>query len=173
MPKIATVRRQEDVRDRAKRYLKSRLMLPTIPFGMVTLLAGYGDMAVMWMQDQLTSQALFGSTVLFFSGAVWGWGHARYERYLVAKCPESLARKQKLLEAAKEYKKIKRDAGSDGPQHPGRSLVLALYVVGVSAQCGVTIYYLGQIGAYAAIFLPWAGYFNAKVIAWRDLFKGA
>jgi len=23
---------------------------------------------------------------------------------------------------------------------------------------------------YAAIFLPWAGYFNAKVIFWRSLF---
>jgi hypothetical protein len=26
------------------------------------------------------------------------------------------------------------------------------------------------LGAYAAIFLPWAGYFNAKVIYWRELF---
>src|SRR5437867_2684684 len=43
MPKILTARRREDERERARLYLKSRLMLPTIPLGMVTLLAGYGD----------------------------------------------------------------------------------------------------------------------------------
>jgi hypothetical protein len=173
MPKIVTARRREDERERARSYLKSRLMLPTIPLGMVTLLAGYGDMAVMWMQDELTPPALLGSTVLFFCGAGWGWGHARYERYLVAACPEYLARKQKLLDAAKDYRKVKRDVPTTGPGHPGRRFALAMYAVGVLAQCGITLYYLGQVGTYAAIFLPWAGYFNAKVIFWRELFTNA
>lgn len=171
MPKIVTVKRREDERDRARLYLKSRLMLPTIPLGMVTLLAGYGDMAVMWMQDELTPGALMGSTILFLGGAVWGWGHARYDRYLVATCPEYLARKQKVLDAAKDYKKVKRDARASGPDHPGRRFVLAMYGVGILTQCGVTLYYLGQLGTYTAIFLPWAGYFNAKVIFLRDLFR--
>ena len=170
MPKIVTARRKEDERDRARQYLKSRLMLPTIPLGMVTLLAGYGDMAVMWIQDELTPRAMLGSTVLFACGAVWGWGHARYERYLVTACPDYLARKQRLLDAAKEYKRVKRDVPTAGPLHRGRRIVLILYVVGLFAQGGLTLYYLGQLGAYAAIFLPWAGYFNAKVIYWRDLF---
>jgi hypothetical protein len=173
VPKIVTARRREDERERARLYLKSRLMLPTIPLGMVALLAGYGNLALMWMQDELTPSALTGSTILFFWGAVWGWGHARYERYLVAACPEHLARKQKILEAAKDYKKTRRDAPSAGPAHPGRRFVPAMYVVGILAQFGVTGYYLGQIGAYAAIFLPWAGYFNAKVIFWRELFTRA
>lgn len=173
MPKIVTARRREDERDRARLYLKGRLMLPTIPLGMVALLAGYGDMAVMWMQDELTPSALLGSTTLFFGGAVWGWGHARYERYLVGTCPEYLARKQKILDAAKDYKKVKRDAPTLGPDHPGRRFVPALYVVGILAQVGGTVYYFSQLGAYAAIFLPWAGYFNAKVIAWRELFTHA
>jgi len=171
VPKIVTARRREDERDRARLYLKSRLMLPTIPLGMVTLLAGYGDMAVTWMQDELTPGALMGSTILFFGGAVWGWGHARYERYLLATCPEYLARKQKVLDAAKVYKKVKRDTQASGPDHPGRRFVLAMYGVGILTQCGVTLYYLGQLGTYTAIFLPWAGYFNAKVIFLRDLFR--
>ena len=170
MPKIVTARRREDERDRARLYLKSRLMLPTIPLGMVALLAGYGDMALMWMQDELTPTAVLGSSILFFCGAVWGWGHARYERYLVAACPEYLARKQKILDAARDYKKVKRDAPTAGPGHPGRRFVPAWYVAGVLAQLGITLYYLPQVGAYAAIFLPWAGYFNAKVIYWRELF---
>ena len=173
MPKIVTARRREDERDRARLYLKSRLMLPTIPLGMVALLAGYGDMAAMWMQDELTPRALMGSTVLFFGGAVWGWGHARYERYLVATCPEYLARKQKTLDAAKDYKKVRRGVSTAGPDHPGRRFVLAMYVAGILAQCGMTLYYLAQVDAYAAIFLPWAGYFNAKVIFWRELFTHA
>jgi hypothetical protein len=173
MPKIVTARRREDERDRARLYLKSRLMLPTIPLGMVTLLAGYGDMAVMWFQDELTPQALLGSAILFFCGAVWGWGHARYERYLVAACPEYLARKQKMLDAAKDYKRVKRDTPVSGPAHPGRRIVLAMYAVGILAQFGIALYYFGRVGAYAAIFLPWAGYFNAKVIFWRELFTTA
>ncbi|MEK6549125.1 MAG: hypothetical protein AABZ51_03395, partial [Nitrospirota bacterium] len=95
------------------------------------------------------------------------------ERYLLATCPEHLARKQKILEAAKDYKKVKRDTPAARIDHPGRRFVLALYVVGILAQFVVTGYYLGQIGAYAAIFLPWAGYFNAKVIFWRELFTRA
>src|SRR2546422_5671708 len=94
MPKILTARRREDERERARLYLKSRLMLPTIPLGMVTLLAGYADVVLMWIQDQLTPRALLGSTILFLCGAVWGWGHARYERYLLGTCPEYFARKR-------------------------------------------------------------------------------
>jgi len=170
MPKILTARRREDERERARLYLKSRLMLPTIPLGMVTLLAGYADVVLMWIQDQLTPRALLGSTILFLCGAVWGWGHARYERYLLETCPEYFARKQKLLEAAKEYKRVKRDVPATGPLHPGRRFALAMYVVGIASQAGISLYYLGHMGAYAAIFLPWAGYFNAKVIFWRSLF---
>lgn len=173
MPKIVTARRREDERDRARLYLKSRLMLPTIPLGMVALLAGYGDMALMWMQDELTPSALLAGTILFFCGAVWGWGHAWYERYLTVTCPEYLARKQKILDAARDYKKAKRDVSTAGPAHPGRRFVLALYGLGILSQCGITLYYFSQVGAYAAIFLPWAGYFNAKVIFWRELFTRA
>ena len=170
MPKILTARRREDERERARLYLKSRLMLPTIPLGMVTLLAGYADVVLMWIQDQLTPRALLGSTILFLCGAVWGWGHARYERYLLGTCPEYFARKQKLLNAAKEYKRVKRDVPATGPLHPGRRFALAMYVVGIASQAGISLYYLGHMGVYAAIFLPWAGYFNAKVIFWRSLF---
>src|SRR5437016_155154 len=123
MPKILTARRREDERERARVYLKSRLMMPTIPLGMVTLLAGYGDLAVLWFQDKLTPQILLGSAVLFVCGAVWGWGHVQYERYLLSACPEYLARKQKLLESAKDYKRVKRDAPTAGPLHSGRRLV--------------------------------------------------
>ncbi len=170
MPKIVTARRREDEMDRARLYLKSRLMFPTIPLGMVTLLVGYGSVGLMWIQGELMPKALLGSTILFVVGALWGWAQARYDRYLVRACPDYLARKQKLLEAAKEMKRAKRDASSAGPSHPGRRMVVALYVIGVCTQLGLTFYYLGTVGVYPAVFLPWAGYLNAKVIALRDLF---
>jgi hypothetical protein len=146
-------------------------MFPTIPLGMVTLLAGYGGVAMMWFHDELTPRALLGSTLIFFFGAILGWGHVRYERYLVRTCPEYLARKQKLLEAAKEFKRARREVPGTGPIHGGRRMVLAAYAVGIVAQFGVTAYYLEQVGVYPAVFLPWAGYFNARVIFWRDLFS--
>lgn len=170
MPKIVTARRREDEVERARLYLKSRLIMPTIPLGMVALLAGYGGVAFMWFQDELTPGALVGSTVLFVAGAVWGWGHARYERYLVATCPDYLARKHKQLEAVRDYKRVKHESSGSGPSHRGRSLVPAAYAIGICAQLGLTVYFLGQVGVYPAFFLPWAGYFNAKVIFWRSLF---
>ena len=170
MPKIVTAKRREDEMDRARLYLKSRLMFPTIPLGMVTLLVGYGSVGLMWIQDELTPKVLLGSTILFVSGALWGWGHARYDRFLVRTCPDYLARKQKLLEAAKVMKRAKKDAAGAGPSHPGRRMVVAAYAIGVCAQLGLTVYYLPTVGVYPAVFLPWAGYLNAKVIALRDLF---
>src|SRR5256886_15587670 len=120
MPKILTDHRREDERERARLYLKSRLMLPTIPLGMVTLLAGYGDIVLMWVQDQLTPQALLGSTILFLCGAVWGWGHAWYERYLLGTCPAYFARKQTLLAAAKAHQRMNPALRGPGPPPPGR-----------------------------------------------------
>ncbi len=109
LPKIITSRHRESETGRARLYIKSRLMLPTIPLAMVTLLTGYGSLAFMWFQDTLTLQALLASTALFVVGAIFGWAHVCYERYLVRTCPEYLARKHKLLEAAKDYKRPKRD----------------------------------------------------------------
>src|SRR3989442_14266069 len=40
IPKILTARRREDERERARFYLKRRLMLPAIPLAMVNLYAG-------------------------------------------------------------------------------------------------------------------------------------
>ncbi len=114
MPKIVTAHRREDERGRARAYLKMRLLMPTIPLGMVTLLVGYGDLTLMWFQDKVTPDVLLGSSVIFFSGAAWGWGHVRYERYLLATCPEYRARRQKLLDAAKDYKRVKREAPTAG-----------------------------------------------------------
>ena len=170
MPKIVTAKRREGEVERARLYLKGRLMFPTIPLGMVALLAGYGGVALMWFQDELTPGALLGSTLLFFFGVTLGWCHVRYERYLVKAYPEYLARKQKLLDAAKEFKRSKRDLPNTTPDHAGRRLVLIAYALGACAQFGVGGYYLDQVGVYPAFFLPWAGYFIAKVIFWRDLF---
>ncbi len=171
MPKIVTAKRREEEMERARLYLKSRLMLPTIPLGMVALLAGYGGIVMMWVQDDLSPGAVYGSTVLLLFGALWGWGHARYERYLVTICPEYLARKLKLLDAAKEYKRVGKSVSVSGPVHQGRRFVWAAYAVGVCSQFAMTAYFVDQVGAYPAFFLPWAGYFNAKIIFWRNLFS--
>jgi hypothetical protein len=170
MPKIITSRHRQSETERARLYLKTRLMLPTIPLGMVALLTGYGSLVFMWFQDTLTGQAIVGSTMLFVVGVVLGWAHVRYERYLLKTCPEYLARKYKVLEAAKEYKRPKRDLPTGGPMHPGRHVVLVAYAVGVIAMLAVSIALVDKVGVYPAFFLPWAGYFNAKVIFWRELF---
>jgi hypothetical protein len=173
MAKIITSRHRASEAERARQYIKSRLMLPTIPLAMVTLLTGYGSLAFMWFQDSLTVQALGGSFLLFLAGVGLGWGQVRYERYLVQTCPEYLARKQKVLDAAKDYKRPKRDLPLGGPHHPGRRVVLLAYALGVIGMLGLSITFVDKVGIYPAFFLPWAGYLNAKVILWRQLFVSA
>ena len=169
MPKIVTARRREDVREQARRYIKSRVMLPTIPLAMVTLLISLGDMAWQWFQNLYTAEVFSASLVLFAVGAGWGWAHARYERYLMIVHPTYFARKHKVLEAAKEYKRPRREEAEGAPIHAGRRWVPLAYGVGVIAQLGLTFYYAGQAGVYLAFFLPWAGYFTAKSACLRDV----
>jgi hypothetical protein len=170
MAKIITSRHRASETERARQYIKSRLMLPTIPLAMVTLLTGYGSLAFMWFQDSLTIQALGVSMGLFLAGVGFGWGQVRYERYLVRTCPEYLARKQKVLDAAKEYKRPKRDLPIGGPHHPGRRVMLLTYALGVIGMLALSVTFVDKVGVYSAFFLPWAGYLNAKVILWRQLF---
>jgi hypothetical protein len=170
MPKIITSRRRESEIDRARSYIKSRTMMPIIPLGMVTLLTGYGSLVVTWFEDKLTGQTLLISTALFLLGVGLGWAHVRYERYLVTTYPEHFARKKKLLDAAKEYKRPKGDLPTRGPAHRGRTIVWFVYGLAICGIFGLSIAYANQLGVYTAFFLPWAGYFNAKVIFWRDLF---
>ena len=170
MAKIITSRHRATETERARQYIKSRLMLPTIPLAMVTLLTGYGSLAFMWFQDSLTLQALGASMVLFVAGAALGWGQVRYDRYLVRTCPEYLAGRQKVLDAAKEYKRPKRGVSAGGPQHPGRRVVLLAYALGIMGMLALSIIFMRTVGVYAAFFVPWAGYLNAKVVLWRQLF---
>ena len=170
MPRIITSRHREGEIERARLYMKSRLMLPTIPLAMVTLLTGYGALAMMWFQDTLTAEALLGSTLLFVLGAILGWGHVRYERYLVKASPEYFARKHKLLEAAKAYRRPKRDLPTEGPHHRGRQWAIPMYLVAGMGMLAMSIWLASKVGVYPAFLLPWAGYLNAKVIFWRDLF---
>ena len=170
MPKIITSHHRQTETELARQYVKTRLMLPTIPLAMVALLTGYGSLVFMWFQDTLTPQVFLGSTVLFAIGVVAGWADVRYERYLVRTCPEYLARKHKILEAAKEYKRPKRDLPTGQPTHQGRQVVVMVYAVSVIAMLALSVSLVDKVGVYAAFFLPWAGYFNAKVIFWRELF---
>ena len=169
MPKIVTARRRENEKDRARLYLKSRLIMPTFPLGAATLVAGYGYMLL--FLSPLTTGMVLGSTILLLFGALWGWCHTRYERYLLSACPEYLARKQKLFDATRDYKRVSRELPAHGPLHPGRRLALIWYAVGGSSMIGITVYYLDQMGAVPALLLPWAGYFNAKIIFLRDLLR--
>ena len=49
-------------------------------------------------------------------------------------------------------------------------MVLVGYAVGIILMLAMSVSLVDKVGVYPAFFLPWAGYFNAKVIFWRELF---
>jgi hypothetical protein len=53
--------------------------------------------------------------------------------------------------------------------HPGRSLVPLFYLLGAGILLGLSAFSLvgGQVDKVAAVMMPWAGFFWAKLFFWR------
>jgi hypothetical protein len=56
-------------------------------------------------------------------------------------------------------------------EHPGQGLVPWLYVVGIGTLVAgsIVVWRIGPLDSVAAFFLPWAGFFWAKLFFWRKV----
>jgi hypothetical protein len=103
-------------------------------------------------------------------GGMLGWGQTRYHRYLLASHPEHFASRMRGY-ARPGQKKPRKEAPAVPLTHSGRRYVPLAYVGGalLLVAAATAIAMAGHTYALAAYFLPWAGFFWAKMFFWRGV----
>ena len=173
MAKLVTAKRRESQSDKTKIYIQTFIMVPSVLMGMVALIVGYGGIVFTFMQDALTGLMLLDSTGLLFFGALLGWGHARYQYYLFMTYPEYYAGHFQLFTRGPRRKRRKKEPRQNMTRHPQPQpqpvAHYGIYAAGAGALISSIVFPIatGRLNVYAAIFLPFAGYFNAKFLVWR------
>ncbi len=171
MAKLITAKRRESKADKTKTYVQTFIMVPSVLMGMVSLIVGYGGIVFTFMQDTFTGLTLLDSTGLLFFGALLGWGHARYQHHLFLTYPEHYAGHFQLLTQGARRKRRKKAPRQHTLQHPQPQPIMhyGIYAVGAAMLIIAIVYPIatGRLNVYAAVFLPFAGYFNAKFLVWR------
>ena len=120
--------------------------------------------------DSYTWGTFYQSSALIVLGAIMGIAQTRYHQYLLKKFPETFAARMRQA-AIKKSRKAPADLAAGRIDHPGRRLVPLVYLAGgallvsASAWCGL----VGQVNGPAAVLMPWAGFYWARLFFWRSV----
>ncbi len=168
MPKLVTVHRQESEIEKAHDYVKTHILFPSGLLGLICVVSSAATLVYQFMTEAYGVRAFEETTGLLAAGALLGWGQTRYHRYLLRAFPGYFAARMRAYERTGP-KKSKRDAMAVLPDHPGRSWVPLGYVLGVAALLGLSGLSMvsGYVDKVAAVLMPWAGFFWAKLFFWR------
>jgi len=171
VPKLINVNQPQQTTQQALEYVKMHILMPSGFLGLVCLISGVGGLAYQWFAtDTYTWDTFYQSSGLFLFGIALGVGHTLYQRYLFREFPEVLAARMRLrLERMKgRLKKRSEPADFD---HPGRQVVPFAYVAGITLLLGSAIaaFAYGQVHIVPALFLPWAGYYWARLMGWKKI----
>ena len=168
MPKLVTVQRQEVELEKAQEYVKTHMLFPAGLLGLICVISSAAALIYQFVTATYGLRAFEETTGLLASGALVGWGQTRYHRYLLREFPGYFAARMRAFER-KGPKKSKKDVAAAQLDHPGRSLVPIVYVLGAAALLGLSALsmYSGEVDKVAAAMMPWAGFFWAKLFFWR------
>ena len=172
MSKLVSPRREESTLGQAREYLRSHIVFPSALLGLMFLFAGTMGLGYQYLTDRYDGSTFLQSTGLAVAGALAGWGQCRYHRYLLVRAPEYLSSRLRAF-ARKSRGKHRRDGKFVEARHPGRNWVPLWYVLGTVALVGLSFWAAawGSVYAVAAYLLPWAGFFCARVYAWKELWR--
>ncbi|MFO0773763.1 MAG: hypothetical protein U0172_03750 [Nitrospiraceae bacterium] len=173
MAKLRSSHREASVLSKAQDYIRTHVIFPSALLGIILLVAATMGLAYQYLAETYQPSTFLQSTGLAVVGALAGWGHSRYQRYLLANFPDALAAK---LDAF--LKKDVTRAKKHGPKpldHPGRSWMPLVYVLVILLLLGLAFSAgaWGTVYPVAAYLLPAAGFFCARVYAWKDLWGPA
>ncbi len=170
MAKLITPRRAENLTEKAQEYVRTHLLFPAALLGLILLLAATMALAYQYLADFYEGSTFVQSTGLALLGALAGWGQARYHRYLLTEHPTYFAARLRTF-SAKDRKKPRQEGLIAEVEHAGRQWVplwyalVALLFLGL----GFAAAAWGKVYPVASYLLPWAGFFCARVYAWKDL----
>jgi hypothetical protein len=173
MPKLVTVLRPEKIEEQARFYVRSHILLPAGMIGLVCLICAVGALAYQLFINHTYSWLTFlSSSILLVTGALCGWGQSRYHRYLFTSFPEVYAARMRTA-VAQRSKKAQAKSGTEVPsvEHPGRGFVTAISIAGAVLIFGASAAAIvrGDLDLLPALFMPWAGFYWAKLFNWRGV----
>ncbi|MFM8551741.1 MAG: hypothetical protein ACKOCD_05395 [Nitrospiraceae bacterium] len=172
MPKLITAKRVENETELAKQYVKTHILFPSVLLGFIMLLAGAASLVYQFMVEIYGWQTFLESTGLLVAGGLVGWGQTRYHRSLLRDHPTYFASRLKTFSQA-SLKRAKKESAAQPPEYPGQQYVPWLYLAGVGLllSLSLTSSIFGHVYYMAALLLPWAGFFWAKMHGWRGVLE--
>lgn len=173
MPKLVSVKQQEGHDARATAYIKAYMLFPAGILGLISMLGGVGGLGYQLLGTDTYSWATFlQSSGLLLLGGVLGWLQTTYHRWILANRPEVFAERMRQPALTKSGKP-KRESGKSQESPSGSPWAPGAYMVGLAVLLfGSTIAVMyGSVHAVPACFLPWAGFFWAKLFFWKTLLK--
>jgi hypothetical protein len=171
MPKLVTVLKPEKIDEQARYYVRSHILLPAGTIGLICLVGGMGSLVYQLLVNHSYSWLTFlSSSALIVVGALCGWGHARYHRYLFATFPEVYAARLRTA-VAQRSRKTKAAPETPAIEHSGRGFVTAISIAGAALIFGASVVaiVLGNLDPFPAVLVPWAGFYWAKLFSWRGV----
>ncbi|MEJ2231454.1 MAG: hypothetical protein P8X46_09765 [Nitrospirales bacterium] len=170
MPKVITAKRLDDETDKAQEFVRTYILFPASLLGLIAIVVGVIALGVQLWSGTYGWETFTYSSGLIVSGVLLGLIQTKYQQYLLREFPGYFANRMKAY-TQRSIRKAKKAVSDITIEHRGRGLIPLGYLLGI-----VTLLTLsglavttGFIEPVAAIVLPWAGYFWAKMFFWKGL----
>lgn len=173
MPKLVTVKQLEGHDAKATAYVKAYILFPAGILGLLSMVGGVGALGYQLIAtDTYTWETFLQSCGLLLLGGLLGWIQTSYHRSILRNRPEVFAARIQQP-TIKKSGRPKRDSSPTQDQSSGSPWVPVAYLAGLALLLfgsTVSVVY-GAVYPVAAYFLPWAGFFWAKLFFWRTVLK--
>ena len=172
MPKLVSVKQQEGHDARATAYIKACMLFPAGILGLISMLGGVGGLGYQLIATDTYSWTTFlESSGLLLLGECWGGCRPRtiagsrpiVRRFLPNACGSLRSRRA----ANRNGKAEKSGVAHRIPMGSWR--LYGGFGLVVSGSTIAVLY--GAVHPIPACFLPWAGFFWAKLFFWKSLLK--
>jgi hypothetical protein len=170
LPKVITAKRLDDETDKAQEFVRTYILFPASLLGLIAIVVGVIALGVQLWSGTYGWETFTYSSGLIVSGVLLGLIQTKYQQYLLREFPGYFANRMKAY-TQRSIRKAKKAVSDITIEHRGRGLIPLGYLLGI-----VTLLTLsglavttGFIEPVAAIVLPWAGYFWAKMFFWKGL----
>ncbi|HEY5648806.1 MAG TPA: hypothetical protein VIU33_04865 [Nitrospiria bacterium] len=170
MPRFVTVKKAEEEKNLAKKYVTNFLVYRSALMGMISLLVGYGVVIFLIFRDRPVSDLLSYSLILLGAGLAFGLFEAGYAHYLLRRHPSYYGDKMKRMEL-RMAGKFKKMGDPVGVTHPGRWAVPFVYLAGWVCFFALVYYLRVKLNTISAVFLFLGGFHNARFFYLKRLIK--
>ena len=166
MGRLVTVKKVEAEQKKAVQYVKASMLYPSVLIGLISLILGYGALIYLLFKGRFFANLIADSLVLLGFGILLGWLQYRYHHFLLEHYPEYYAERHRRTELMRSGRLRKIEIASK-PVHRGRWIIPYLYLVAFIGLLALVIYYVPRLNTLSAVFLPLAGFYNARFFCWK------